>query len=172
MQSAHNFCHRARVVIRRHSARPPTRARVCGLATRLPVSDESLPTPCVRSIDGTASIGFKNCQDEGELLGQSNIAACLTALAVAAASLHTAASAALLFPVPWPCRQQEEWEPALLIFFFLGFYFPSDIDEMVPAMACWNKVFPVSPYLEDVSFGVDEGPVRVVSPNMLVPFRS
>ena len=31
-------------------------------------------------------------------------------------------------------------------------------------MACWNKVSPVSPYLDDVQSGAGEGPVRVCVP--------
>ena len=31
-------------------------------------------------------------------------------------------------------------------------------------MACWNKVSPVSPYLDDVRSGAGEGPVRVCVP--------
>ena len=47
---------------------------------------------------------------------------------------------------------------------FLGFCFSGGIDEVVATMACWNKVSPVSPYLDDVQSGAGEGPVRVCVP--------
>lgn len=52
----------------------------------------------------------------------------------------------------------------LFRFLFLRFCFPGDIDEVVTAMACWNNASPVSPYLDDVWFGADEGLVRVRVP--------
>lgn len=56
-------------------------------------------------------------------------------------------------------------------FIFLGFCFFGGIDEVVATMAYWNKVSPVSPYLDDVRSGADEGPVRVCVSRSVVSFR-
>uniref|UniRef100_A0A8R7QKI1 Uncharacterized protein n=1 Tax=Triticum urartu TaxID=4572 RepID=A0A8R7QKI1_TRIUA len=52
----------------------------------------------------------------------------------------------------------------LSCFIFLRFCFSGDIDEVMATMACWNKVSPVSPYLDDVRSGAGERPVRVCVP--------
>lgn len=44
---------------------------------------------------------------------------------------------------------------------FLRIYFPYDINEVVAAIAYWNKASQVSSHLDDIRFGVDEGPARV-----------
>lgn len=87
---------------------------------------------------------------------------------MAITSLHVAACVPLLFPVWWPRRRQEDWGAICLVFLFLGFCFPSNINDVVAAMACWDKVSSLFPYLNDAWFGADEWPVIVVSLDLLV----
>ncbi|XBJ19953.1 hypothetical protein VPH35_010861 [Triticum aestivum] len=118
-------------------------------ATLLPLREHE---PCMRIRGGlsqaTAARGIK----------------VLISPAAAAATITAGASVPLLFPVRRPRRRQEEWGPVRLVLFFLGFCFSGGIDEVVATMACWNKVSPVSPYLDDFRFGAGEGPVRVCVP--------
>ena len=77
----------------------------------------------------------------------------------------------LLLLVRRPFQRHEEWGPVRLVLFFLGFCFSGGIDEVVATMACWNKVSPVSPYLDGVRPGASEGPVRVCVPRYVVSLQ-
>lgn len=54
-------------------------------------------------------------------------------------------------------------------FIFDRFCFYVVIDEVVAEMSCWNKVFSISSYLDDVRSDADKGLSEFVSPDLLVP---
>lgn len=69
--------------------------------------------------------------------------------------------APFLSPVLRPRRRQEERGTVCFLLLFLRFCFPDGIDRVEAAMACWNKVCPTYPYLDDIRSGTDERTARV-----------
>ena len=65
-------------------------------------------------------------------------------------------------------REKRRHDPLFFHSFRLGSWILIDLrfgsgvmDEVVATMVSWNKVSPVSPYLNDVQSGIDEEPMRV-----------